>query len=71
MLDSDDSLLNTGATCDHPIGRNLALARQLGGQATPTLIWADGTRSEGFVGQTVIESRLAATASQVAPEKQP
>lgn len=71
MLDGDDSLLNTGAACDHPIGRNLALARQLGVQGTPTLIWGDGTRSEGFVGQTVIESRLAATASQVAPEKQP
>jgi conjugal transfer pilus assembly protein TraV len=45
--------------CDHPIGRNLALARQLGVQGTPTLIWADGTRSEGFVGRAVIEARLA------------
>lgn len=71
MLDGDDRLLDTGAACDHPIGRNLALARQLGVQGTPTLIWADGTRSEGFVGQAVIESRLAATTSQVAPEKQP
>ena len=71
MLDGDDSLLNTGAACDHPIGRNLALAGQLGVQGTPTLIWADGTRSEGYVGRTVIESRLAATTSQVEPEKQP
>lgn len=71
MLDGDDSLLDTGAACDHPIGRNLALARQLGIQGTPTLIWADGTRSEGFVGRTVIESRLAAAVSRVAPEKQP
>ena len=71
VLDSDDSLLNTGATCDHPIGRNLTLARQLGVQGTPTLIWADGTRSEGFVGRAVIESRLAPAASQVVPEKQP
>ncbi len=71
MLDGDDSLLNTGAACDHPIGRNLALARQLGVQGTPTLIWADGTRSEGYVGRTVIESRLAATTSQVESEKQP
>ena len=70
MLDGDDSLLNT-SSCDHPIGRNLALARQLGVQGTPTLIWADGSRSEGFVGRTVIESRLAAAASQVTPEKQP
>jgi len=71
MLDGDDSRLNTGAACDHPISRNLALARQLGVQGTPTLIWADGTRSEGYVGRSVIESRLAATTSQVEPEKQP
>ena len=71
MLDGDDSLLNASISCDHPIDRNLALARQLGIQGTPTLIWADGTRSEGFVGRTVIESRLAAAASPVAPEKQP
>jgi len=69
MLDSDNSLLNTATACDHPIGRNLALARQLGVQGTPTLIWADGTRSEGFVGRTLIESRLAATTPQVGPEK--
>lgn len=71
MVDGDDSLLDSGAACDHPIGRNLALARQLGVQGTPTLIWADGTRSEGFVGRTVIESRLAAATLQITPEKQP
>ena len=63
MLQGDDSLLNTGAACDHPISRNLALARQLGVQGTPTLIWADGTRTEGFVGRVVMEERLAETAS--------
>ena len=71
MLDGDDGQLNISTSCDHPIGRNLALARQLGVQGTPTLIWGDGTRSEGFVGKTVIESRLAVTTSPVAPEKQP
>lgn len=71
MLDGNDSLLNASTACDHPIDRNLALARQFGIHGTPTLIWADGTRSEGFVGRTVIESRLAAAASPVAPEKQP
>ena len=71
MLNSDDSLLDTATACDHPIGRNLALARQLGVQGTPTLIWADGTRSEGFVGRAVIEARLAAAASPVTAEKQP
>ena len=63
MRQGDDSLLNTGAACDHPINRNLALARQLGVQGTPTLIWADGTRTEGFVGRVVMEERLAETAS--------
>ena len=71
MLDGDDSLLNTTVACDHPIGRTLALAHQLGVQGTPTLIWADGTRSEGFVGRAVIEARLAAATSLDAPEKQP
>ncbi|MFY9327080.1 MAG: DsbC family protein [Georgfuchsia sp.] len=65
MLRSDDSLLNTGAACDHPISRNLALARQLGVQGTPTLIWADGTRTEGFVGRAVMEARLAEAASPI------
>jgi len=71
MLDGDDRLLNTGATCDHPIGRNLALAHQIGVQGTPTLIWADGARSEGYVGRALIESRLTTTAPQIASEKQP
>lgn len=59
MLDGDESLLSTGTACDHPVGRNLALARQLGVQGTPTLIWADGTRTEGFVGRAVLEAQLA------------
>ena len=49
MLDDDNTLLDTGSACAHPIARNLTLARQLGVQGTPTLIWADGTRSEGFL----------------------
>lgn len=67
MLHGDDSLLNTGAPCEHPIARNLALAQQLGVQGTPTLIWADGSRTEGFVGRAVLEARLA----QNSEEKQP
>lgn len=75
MLHGDASALNTGAACDHPIARNLALAHQLGVQGTPTLIWADGSRTEGFVGRAVLEARLAQIASpttpQPAPERQP
>ncbi|MDF3833453.1 DsbC family protein [Cupriavidus basilensis] len=67
MLQGDGSLLHAGPPCDHPIGRNLALARQLGIQGTPTLIWADGSRTEGYVGRAVLQARAA----QVAGEKQP
>lgn len=75
MLHGDDSALKTDATCDHPIARNLALAHQLGVQGTPTLIWADGSRTEGFVGRAVLEARLAQISSPTTPqataEKQP
>jgi len=57
MLQGDNSLLGTQA-CDHPIERNLALARRLGVQGTPTLFWADGSRTDGYVGHEVLEARL-------------
>lgn len=68
MLHGDDSALKTDAACDHPIARNLALAQQLGVQGTPTLIWADGSRTEGFVGRAVLEARLAQIASPTTPQ---
>jgi thiol:disulfide interchange protein DsbC len=57
MLNGDNSLLGTQA-CDHPIERNLALARRLGVQGTPTLFWADGSRTDGYVGLEALEARL-------------
>ncbi|BDI06082.1 hypothetical protein CATMQ487_30520 [Sphaerotilus microaerophilus] len=59
--------------CDHPIDRNLALARQLGIRATPTLVWADGSRSEGHLPRERIEARLnsAAAGPRTAQERQP
>lgn len=68
MLHGDDSALKTDAACDHPIARNLALAQQLGVQGTPTLIWADGSRTEGFVGRAALEARLAQIASPTTPQ---
>ena len=68
MLHGDDSSLKTDAACDHPIARNLALAHQLGVQGTPTLIWADGSRTEGFVGRAVLEARLAQIATPTTPQ---
>ena len=68
MLQGDETLLSPGATCDHPIARNLELARRLGVEGTPTLVWADGTRTEGFVGRAVLEERLAQAGNR---ERQP
>lgn len=58
---------SAAATCEHPIERNLTLARQLGVNGTPTLFWADGTRTEGFVTRPVIEDRFARTALEAKP----
>lgn len=62
MLQADASLQQPTASCEHPIARNLELARRLGVQGTPTLIWADGTRTDGYVGRQVLEARLAEAA---------
>ena len=58
MLHADASLLNPTASCDHPLERNLALAQRLGVQGTPTLLWADGSRTDGYVDRSVLEARL-------------
>jgi thiol:disulfide interchange protein DsbC len=59
MLQADASPLQPNAHCEHPIARNLELARRLGVQGTPTLFWADGTRTDGYVGRSVLEARFA------------
>ena len=48
--------------------RNLELARRLGVQGTPTLFWADGTRTDGYVGRSVLETKLT-EAARVASAK--
>ena len=62
MLDADTSLLNPAANCDHPLERNLVLAQRLGVQGTPTLLWADGSRTDGYVDRGVLEARLTQVA---------
>ena len=49
-----------------PEGR--ALAQRLAVQGTPTLVWADGTRTDGYVDRTVLLARLQQV-SQVAGGK--
>lgn len=63
MLQADASLLRPDANCDHPIARNLELARRLGVQGTPTLFWADGARTDGYIGRAALEARLAEAAT--------
>ena len=58
MLHGDATLLNTASSCDHPLERNLALAQRMGVQGTPTLLWADGSRTDGYVERSVLEARL-------------
>ena len=76
MLQADPSLMQPGAQCEHPIARNLELARRLRVQGTPTMIWADGSRTDGYVGRSVLEARFAevakvAAAQPVKTEKRP
>lgn len=62
MLQGDSKGLQASTRCDHPIARNLALARQLRVQGTPTLFWADGSRTDGYVDRTVLQARLESIA---------
>jgi thiol:disulfide interchange protein DsbC len=67
MLQGDASLLNQSTACDHPVDRNLALAHRLGVQGTPTLIWANGARTEGYVERAFLEARLSQAKQEVRP----
>jgi thiol:disulfide interchange protein DsbC len=67
MLHGDTSLLSTVARCEHPLERNLALAQRLGVQGTPTLIWADGSRTDGYVERAALQARLSQVSREVRP----
>lgn len=54
--------------CDNPLDRNLALTRRLAVQGTPTMVWTDGTRTDGYVDRSVLHARLKQV-SQVARSK--
>jgi thiol:disulfide interchange protein DsbC len=63
MLDGDASGLSPRADCASPLDRNLELARQLGVSGTPTLFYADGSRTAGYVPLSEIERRLVASSN--------
>lgn len=71
MLQADASLMKPDARCDHPIARNLELARRLRVQGTPTMIWADGSRTDGYVGRSALEARLAEAGRVAMAQPQP
>ena len=62
MMSGDESALADAKQCDNPLDRNLALARRLNVQGTPTLVWSDGSRTEGYIPRPSIEARLSAGA---------
>ena len=68
MVNGDSTGLAPQAECRSPIDRNLALARQLGVSGTPTLFYADGSRTAGYVGASEVERRIAAAGD--APSRQ-
>ena len=67
MLNADTSGLNSQADCPTALDRNLQLARQLGVNGTPTMFYADGTRTTGYVPGTEVERRIAAAAAAGSP----
>jgi len=64
MLRGDASGLASPQTdCASPIERNLQLARQLRVNGTPTLFYADGLRTDGYVPAAEVERRIAMAAA--------
>jgi len=47
-----------GAGCSDPLDRNLALARRLHVQGTPTLLFGSGVRLDGVAGKAELEAAL-------------
>lgn len=64
MLAGDTSLLNPDPHCANPIERNLLLAQRLKVRGTPTMVFTDGRRLDGYTNAAEIESRLSAPAKQ-------
>lgn len=60
MVKGDSSALPQQAECASALDRNQQLARQLGVSGTPTLFYADGTRTSGYVDSNEVERRVAA-----------
>lgn len=64
MTTGDRAVLEAQADCPNPLDRNLELANKLGVAATPTLMFNDGTRIDGYVRSAEIESQLKTASSR-------
>ncbi len=64
MTTGDRAVLEPHADCLNPLDRNLELANKLGVAATPTLIFNDGTRIDGYARSAEIESQLKTASSR-------
>lgn len=68
MTQGDQSVLATSSSppsCAHPLERNLALAKRLNVRGTPTILYANGHRTDGYVDSADIEAHLVSAASHV------
>lgn len=66
MTQGDQSVLATSTSprsCAHPLDRNLSLAKRLNVRGTPTILYADGHRSDGYTDAAEIEAHLVSAAS--------
>lgn len=63
MVKGDSTGLTPQAECPSAVDRNQQLARQLGVSGTPTLFYADGSRTSGYVDSNEVERRLAAVSA--------
>lgn len=67
MVQGDASGLASQVECPSALDRNQLLAQQLGVSGTPTLFYADGSRTSGYVEASEVERRLAAVGAQASP----
>jgi thiol:disulfide interchange protein DsbC len=65
MLQGVTPSISRGVECATALDRNLRLARQLQVEGTPTLVYADGTRSAGYAEADVVQRRMVAAAAGV------
>jgi thiol:disulfide interchange protein DsbC len=60
MVKGESGGLSGQPDCASPLDRNLQLARQLSVSGTPTIFYADGSRTSGYVDVAEVERRISA-----------